>query len=430
MTSMRKLSLLIASLLIVALSGCGKKEPATEDFTHSGVVEAVQYGETQDVVTVSTDVGIVDIKYDKAVVQLPELQQGYEVTVTGSYYTEELWFSGEAITIDSIPLDIQLGYTGYDLISKEYDATYQSLMAKVQYNWTKTNGGRQSSGSMSNSYYMDQDENAIYTNIIAREYVGDVYSTWTSMEYVDRNTKDRYYLYNYGDWVHDTKDDTSLVTFAQDPETITISDFYLEDTRVVVEGTCSVKDGSYVSFLLGQVLKDCEYNLEDFNFTFTAKFDKETQNIIFMEYLINDAVSLTANTGTLSVDALNISLMGITFNNTGKVTIPNHVYDLSPDESIPEETVPENTPMYQSVFGLVEGELTPDFVMSILGDPHNNEYILQLCNPDELVTEASFIFSTYSMEQFVEFAATYDSLTPQQQIIVDACRIFLQDSVE
>ncbi len=428
---MKKLFSVLSLLFVVLLVGCSSEEKEKETVPVSYEGEFISYSSSEGVNYITIDnSGIpVTIMMSPDMVMDENILPGYIVSVSVLQYVDGTGEFATGISTLEVPLEVELGFTGDVLMSQEYDVMYQSLLAQVDYEYLKKVSGRLSSGKIYDSYYIDEDENVIYINIIGRVSIDDVETSWSSMEYIDRLSGDRYYLYNYGDWTHSTTDETSKITFSVPAESVIVDEFYREGANLVVKGSCSVVDGSYISYLLGQVLSGLKYEVSDYSVTFTAKFDEQTKQLFYAEYnvVFNGDVS-DEEGGSVTVNKLSISLSGVDFNNTDTVSIPDYVKSWAPEESsAPVES--GDVKLYQSLFGMAAEDVTDEWLSSMLNNPYENESITSVCNPDDVIAAARDIVLNYNLNQFMELSAS-DQMTVEQQFAVSALSYFLMEGVE
>ena len=425
---MKKLFNTIAVLALLLLVGCAKKEeePVTEPFSYSGVFEYYQQTESGCEVTISTESGLVTIPYEILIPEIEQVVPGYELTLSGDYYPEEMLYKGTLFTVDNIPLEIQLGYAGEDLMSQTYDSLFQSLLAQVDYASTYSEGGRQTQHHDKVSYYIDQDESASYTNLVGQTTVGTVTSNWSSMEYIDRDTLDRYYIYNYGNWTHSKVDSAPFITFSLPTQDFTVDSFELDGDRVVVSGTASPTQGTYLSYLLAQTFEGIDDYAGNVNISYIAKFSQDDRAIKYAEYTVTADEPLKAGDTLVNIDSLVITLSGIDFNDVKSVSIPNHVIAYAPEEAS-EAVSPSDMKFYESVLGIELEDVTEDWVINILGNPY--EVTPAGCDPDETVRVATDIILNYSADEFMDLAQSED-LTPEEIFVVNALSLLLQNGVE
>lgn len=413
--------------LIVNLSGCGEDKPKeTNQVSYSGVFVSYQTIEDKYYVNIDIDGIPQTIQLVDETVIDQTIAAGYEVTVYGEQYTDGSGELATSIVVDKVPLDIELGYGGGFLMSRESDTMYQSLLAKVSYDYTISNNGRTTTGSENESYYIDQDEKVIYINIVGNDVVGTASVAWSSMEYIDRLTGDDFYLYNYGSWLHRTADNTEKITFAVPEDSVIVEEFYREGSNLVVTGNCSVVSGTYLDYLLTQTVGE-PYKSSNATVSFVAKFDEASSALFYAEYSVAFTETLSSDDGVITVNNLSVVLTGVDFNNSDSVTIPDYVRNFVEVEVSDEE--PEVIKLYQSVFGVSAEEVTMDWVVQILDNPYENQDLISVCNPDDVVAVGADIILNYNMDQLVSLMNS-ESKTIEQQFVLDEISYFLLEGVE
>lgn len=321
---MRKVLLLLG--ILCALTGCSsKKEVETQPVQYSGLF--ISYTESDGSVFINIDVDGVERVILLSSDTLPDssILPGYGVVVIGESYVDGSGEFATSVVVESVPLEVELGYDGAYLMSKECDTLYQSLLAQVDYEYSINNNGRDIYGESRTSYYINQDEKAIYINILGNSRLGNISDNWSSMEYIDRVTKNRYYNYNYGEWDRSYTRDVDKVSFALPCEFVNVGSFYREGSNLVVEGSCSSVDGTYIEYLLGQTFEGVDCGSIDTDICFTAKFDETTGLLFYSEYTVIFNGVVPSNDGDINVVSLTILLSGINFNNVDTVDIPDYV---------------------------------------------------------------------------------------------------------
>ena len=425
---MKRLFSTFAVFILLMLAGCGQKEvePVTEPFSYSGIFEYYEQTETGCNVTISTEQGLITIPYDVVIPDIEKVVPGYELTLSGDYYPEEMLYKGELFTVDNIPLEIQLGYTGEDLMSQQYNALYQSLLAQVDYSSIHNDGGRLTKYSSKLSYYIDQDESASYTNIVGQTSISEVSSSWSSMEYINRKTLDRYYIYNYGSWSHSRVDSAPFITFSLPVQDFTVDSYTLEGDRVVVSGTATPTKDTYLSYLLSKTFDGISDYEDRIAVTYTAKFSQADRSLKYAEYSVTSEEPLNMDGVNVNIDGLTITLSGIDFNDTKSVVIPDHVLAYAPEE-VGEVVEASDIKLYESMLGMTAEEITPEFLSEFLGDPY--ETVPAGCDPDIIIQVATNIVMNMNMEEFMQLMQS-DSLTPEEAFVTSVFSFSLQNGVE
>lgn len=427
---MKKLFYVLGVLtLIVSLSGCGKDKPKeTNQVSYSGVFVSYQTIEDKYYVNIDIDGIPQTIQLSDETVIDQTIAAGYEVTVYGEQYVDGSGELATSIVVDKVPLDVELGYDGGFLMSKESDTMYQSLLAKVSYDYTISNNGRTTTGSENESYYIDQDEKAIYINIVGNDVMGSANVAWSSMEYIDRLTGDDFYLYNYGSWLRRTADNTEKITFAVPEDSVIVEEFYREGSNLVVIGGCSIVSGTYLDYLLIQTVGEV-YKNSNASVSFVAKFDEVSSSLFYAEYLISFPETLSSDDGVVTVNNLSVVLTGVDFNNSDSVVIPDYVRNFVAEREETSDEVLEDVKLYQSVFGVSAEEVTTDWVVQILGNPYENQDLISVCNPDDVVAAGADIILNYNMDQLVSLMNS-DNKTIEQQFALNEISYFLTEGVE
>lgn len=407
---MKKIILLVLTVLL--LTGCGKEqEQETTPFTISGVYDSsISYEESVSV-NLSNDSGFYEISFPIGTVDIDQLQPGYEITVSGTTALpdeENLQqvYNGEVLTIDNIPLELQLGYDGYDLMSQDYDYTFSSLLAKVEYSYTRSNSGRVYSGASTVSRYTDQDENAIYFQVTS-DYTNEdgTKSSSSSMGYINRHTGDMYSIQNYGEWEQGRADNTELVTFSIAKECLSVDEFSLLGDTLSVSGTLTaIPTNSYLSTLIDETIGELSEDALP-RVSFVGKFNQVDKTVKYMEYTVTFDESLHGDDGDYTVDNLNITLSGIVFDNTQEVVIPSYAMGVQVEPEAPEE--PTVSPIEEVIFlctshfGLDVGQVTFEYVDSIIPEQYADEATMAECAREGVVNKVIEYLTTMSYEQFI-----------------------------
>lgn len=362
-------------VLVLVLTGCSlQKEPdvQTEQFSKSGVFQYCESTETGRVVSLDCDGELVSINAPVEMNDFDSIQTGYIVTVSGLYDVTNGVYSAESVTIDSVPLEIQLGFDGYDLMCQEYDYNFSSLLTQVKYTQTRKYGGREYRSIINTSSYIDQDENASYVNVIQNIITEDgVDQNHSILEYIDKREGSKYTLLDYGTWEKEEAADTSKISYTMDRDSISVNSFYEEGSSYVVEGVCnSVPKASYLDTVVTDTIG--ALNLpEDTVTSFVGKFDKETKLVKYIVFNITSEVSIGTDNGAIHIDKFDISMNSIKFDNVSEVKVPDHLSQYGNPPIPTEEPVPVT--VAEALLGITPYQVTYDYIVSILPEQYNVE---------------------------------------------------------
>lgn len=421
---MKKLFITFAmALLLTMMVGCANKsEVVLEPFDVTGSFQA--YAETENgyAVRVLSEDGILtyDVQYSEKLPDIPVSLVGYKVQCTGQVNPAEGVYYGETYVIVDIPLELQLGYTAEDLMSQSYDYLYRSILTKVDYDYIVDDGGRKYLHHDKASYLNIQDEDTVYEDIVGQYSISDAATNWSSIEYIDKNTKDRYYALNYNDWEHSIVSDIQDCSISFPQGTYTVDEFTLENETVVsISGTMELIPDSYLEYILKRTLYDTEWSADDFSITYIAKFDKDTTLPKFIDVMFTTVEPLTSGAKTVSINALVFSFTGVDFNNTSTTSIPPHAINNAKEvgEYVQPVEVMEQ-PVYNTVLGISIDEVTPEYMNIVFGDLNDPFNTPAGCDVETILNYAVEVAKTYTVDDLMT-AQQNEELTPEQRFVID-----------
>ena len=428
---------LISTAVMLLLSGCAQleKQPDGVPYSVSGMFDSYNQTENGLNIVMWTDTGMTIIEYSVEIPGIEGMQYGYEITSSGLSYTYEdgtVRYVGDFISVDKIPLELQLGYNGFDLMKQDYTYTYTSLLAQAELSYTSYENGRSSDKLIKMSHYIDQDENARYTSILKEETVDGVTSSTSSLEYVDKKEGSAHILVNYGKWSLTQAVNTGTITFAMDEDSITISEFYEEGSNICVEGKCvKIPKSSYLWYVVQQLDNYVPFDVEDTNLSFIAKFNKDSKLLIYIEFNYHDDPTVSSGDASVSVSNLVITLSGINFNNEGVVQIPDYVKN--PDlQEVPleeEEYEDPTLPLCESLLDMSVEDLTDENIDLLLGGLEGNENAPGDLVPAEVIYTARAILTDKTMDEFLGMFES-EELTPEEQYVIEVLSTYLVEALD
>lgn len=411
---------MIMSLLL--LSSCGEDEVPAEPFEFIGYF--VDYNEvsTEDgsiskIMTIDCDGVYTDIHITGEVAGISEYTSEYRLSVSGNK-KDDVYF-GDLVSVIEVPLYIELGYSGEDLLSNNMEQyTFRSVLTQIDASFIREQRGRKYNFGVSASYYLSQDEKATYYNLVRTDNKEDGSSVSSSISvYADRLSGDWYRLVNYGAWEKNTGYTGELFTIAL--SSVNVDVFERTGTELVVSGSVSsLSDNPYLEYVVRETLGDLY--IENPEVSFTAKFKESNKELVYIEFVISYENPITIDGSNYTAQEVKVVMNGIDFNNEKSVVIPGHVTNVTPTEDIEQSVVPELVPLCSSHFGVSAEDLTVDFVVSVIGDISQNDEIIAAYNYDDVLAAAINILSSWTYEQVM--VADAGSLSAEEMVAVEAIK--------
>lgn len=391
---MKRILCIISILTLLALSACTgfnrEDEEVPIPFSYTGTLQEIISDDIGCTITIETDGILTAVKMDDSYVFDPSLSAGMIVTISGES-TESTGELGNTVTVNSVPLDIEIGYDAPAILGFEDQHLYQSIQSYIELSYETIENGRIIEHSINNSYLVQQDEDTIYKNVVGTTILSGVTTNWSELEYIDVQTKDHYKLSNYTSWVHDSVSDseTLRLKLSMDPSCVTIDEFKHEGSSIVINGTCEVTSGHYLEILLDKVFPNKSYNSVNRTINFTSKYDYNTLDFQYADFVFNFDESVETADGSSSIDNCRITISNVDSNNTGDVSIPDYVIKGEvPNQQVTSgdgsETVDPSSPISDEpftsnklcfiLFGLTEDETTLEYIAANIA-PNSSESV-------------------------------------------------------
>lgn len=423
---MKKLFIMLCAIMLL-LAGCNKEEPMpiSEPFVHTGLFMSYMDTETGQEVSVVADDGVVyTIPYPTKIEDIESVTNEYTIKLSGNYYPETGVYEGTQFEVVKVPLHVELGYNADDLLLQPYNTLYRSLLAHVDYSCTITTpAGRSTGYTYDSAHFVEQDEDTMYYNILATENINGEAVKWTSTEYVDLKTADKYYMYNYMDWVHTTDGNTSQKLPTMKQGAYTVDEFTSSGVNVYVKGTCSIGCNAYVAELFDTVLGDVNY-IDNVSIGFTGRFDKATKSLKYLAFELSPIAELLTNAGdTVDLIECKVTLNSVELNNTDTVEIPHHAIELSTEEVIDVSLLK----LHEFVYNVTADEVTDEFVKLVMNDPESAQPAD--CDVATILTVANEMLLNYTLSDYNTLLQNTER-TPEQIYICNQIEFYMNGTVQ
>lgn len=342
-----------------------------------------------------------------------------ECNVMHSEFKNE--YRAKDVTVTFIPLHVQVGFNGYDLMKAVHEDVYQVVHVDVDMTMNAHKDVRDYPYTYSVMQTIEKDENIYHDTITKHQGVDGWEDIVTSIKFYDIADKISYVNDNYAKWFKSDGEINTAIEIAQEDTDIEVTDFTLEGGRFYVKGTSKgFKQDNLINRTLKKFIEDIGGDLKNLSYKFYAAFDEETKQCILISYDVVYEGKAKADDYELTVQEGSIQINGIEYNGDDTVEIPEHVISLARYIGEEEETevstetstevetepVPEREPdglVCDVMLGIWKEDVNEESITAALGmDKPMIEYTFQ-CSADKLITYISDYITQYTFDDYSEY---------------------------